>query len=972
MSMNAFEEMAKVKTGVQKSSNAFDQLSEAKKAVHTPLYEDVLRGITKSSLVTPFVKEQTEEADTFSGRTAEMAGELVGDIPAMSVGGAGGALGGAALGSIFGPVGTAIGGLLGGGAGALAAPTAVKSIAREVKRGSPLDEAAERVITDVAKSGLIGGATAGAGKLAGPLLGRVGGKVGQKVLSTGVGRGLTEAAGEVGGMTYGQKLTGEDITPEGVAQNVLLMGGMKGAHALAGKLPIRKPVEFDASSLVKEPSVKQKEAFNKVRDYVGDRASKVFESQVKWQDKQADYEKKHGKATSQNLEDMIYYRQRTAGPKEGDSFESVRERLPEHWRNFVDKEVGPHLENSLKEWNDNPYTKDINPREALKDIYLPGLYEGTEGEFDKAMATLSNRFKTKNPFANEKTFLTYNDALVKAGLKPKYKNIVDLIKHYDKVMIKSAANAEFASRIKGKDIIRPNNRKAYEQAKRNGWVPFNDPFLRRSIVGKSDTGKFIFSTSEMPAMINPEIAPVLEGIFSKDAYRPDSKALKYFDAASDRLKQWAVHLPFVNKIPGFKGSPFSILASPFHAWTLTEHAVADPNFKLFGGLKAGKELLKSKESVSDYLKHGGTLGRADIGKDANYLFGTMQPAMKLASYHEFVNSQINKLAKAGNPPSEAEIKAIKHDAASFTNNVYGGQNWELLNWFNNKENLKKARRATGYLDWSVSNIRNVAQAFGTGPQAEAAKKMWANYGLFYLGSRAIIDAFNSSLVQTDDKNKSPLGIRLDPEKFMENLSLFGKPGQRLVFSLPDVDVKLGGWDYNPGRDERGKRQYGHFGKSAFEVGHYFTKPISELFSKSNPVFQQIYKQVTGTTPTEYGPFLVQKAYKSGQQVPWEGKEGVGQAVARGKELAQTLLPFSMRADTVRHIPKKYLSSGMGMIPINKGLTPFKAAPDIRNALKKNDIKALNEIKQVLLYNGYTTKEIHKKIQSERSWIKKHG
>ena len=924
-----------------------------KSPVHTGIGEDIWRGVKQSSAVAPFVAPTAEVADTFGGRLAETAGEMAGDIPAMAAGGAGGALAGAGLGSLLGPIGAGVGALIGGGIGAMASPTAIKSTTREYKRGAPLGEGAERVAEDVLKSGLIGGLTAGAGNLAAPLLGRVGGQVGEKILSTGLGRVGTEIAGELGGMTLGQHLTGEKVTPEGLAQNLITMGALKGAGAIGKKIP-----KID---LIRPENIAKKIGFERVRDYIGDRTAKMYLSRMNWQEKLAKAQEA-GEFTPEHLEDMIYYRQKTGNPgKEGDTHETLSARLPEHAKKFVDEVIGPHLDKTLKEWNENPYTKNINPREALKDIYLPGLYEGTEGQFDKALAILSKRFKTANPFANAKTFLTYADAFKEAGLKPRFTNIVDLMKNYDEVMIRTAANAEFAGKLKQSEIVRPNSPKKYEAAKKNGWVPFYDSYLRRYVTGKGENGKLIFSSSEMPALVNPDMAPSLQGVFNKDAYRPEHAVWKYYDAISDRLKNWAVHIPFLDKIPGFAGSKWSLIASPFHAWTLMEHAAGDFGPKLFSGIKAGAEALENKNVVADAIKHGLQIDRGDVGTTKNYLFGKLQPSMKMGSYQKFVNDVINKLTSKGTPPDEAAIKSIKQQAADYANNVYGGQNWEIMNWFNNKNNLKAARRATGYLDWTVSNIKNAAQAFGTGYQGSQARKMWARYGLAFLGTRAIADAFNSSLVQTD-KDKSPLGIRLDPAKFMENLSLTGKPGQRLLFHLPDVDINVLGTTFNPGRDEKQHKQFGHFGKSALEVYHYFDKPLTQMFNKSNPVFQQIYKQVTGTTPSEYGPMMVQREWVAGQPKPWQGKEGIGQVIPRLKELGLGAVPFSMRTEDLAGAGKKYISSALGAFPISKGLTPFKAQGAIKEALKHKDTDTIKNIQGTLLENGYTYKEITKAIK----------
>ena len=249
--------------------------------VETGIGENIARGFKKSSLAAPFVEPVKEEAATFGGRLSELIGELAGDIPAMTIGGSGGALAGAALGAPLGPIGAGVGALLGGGAGSLMAPTAVKSITREVKSRTPWEEAAANIAADLGQSALIGGLTAGAGKAAGPLLGRIGGKTGEKILSTGLGRGATELAGEVAGMTTAQHSLGEPINAENIAQNILLSGAMKGAHGIGSKLPVELP---EMPSLFPKASALKKETFQKVRDYVGERAANIYKSQVHWQE----------------------------------------------------------------------------------------------------------------------------------------------------------------------------------------------------------------------------------------------------------------------------------------------------------------------------------------------------------------------------------------------------------------------------------------------------------------------------------------------------------------------------------------------------------------------------------------------------------------------------------------------------------------------------------------------------------------
>jgi hypothetical protein len=938
--------------------------------------DDLTQGLQRSSSAAPFMAPPTQESETFGGRLAQSAGEVAGDIPAMALGASPGALLGGLIGSIFGPAGTGIGAMLGGGAGAFAAPTAVKSIAREARKGSGITSGIGNVAYDVGKSSLIGATTGLGGKFAQPLVKALGSKLGGKILSSALGRGATTVAGEIGGMAAGQKIAGEDVSAEGLAQNAILMGGMKAAGALSNKLPFKKIQQWSPETLLPEKSAKNKQAFKLLHETLGEKNARAVESSFKWKDALKKAQVK-GEFSPENLEDMIYYRQKTGNPTiEGDTFKELSNRLPEHAKEFVDTVIDQHLKNSLNAWNDNPLTRNISPREGMGDIYLPGMYEGSPEEIAKAMTQVNRRFTKKNPFSNPKEFLNYHEALTQAGLKPRYKNIIELMGKYDQVMAKSLVNTELIQKIHDiqKDtgeqlIVRSSSKRAYQEAKANGYIPFNDPYLRRFVKG-SKNGKPDYGTTESPALIDPEYAPAFQGIFQKDAPVQESKFWKGYDALADSLRRWHVHPPFLGKIAHH---PLSTLASPFHATALTEHAVSalGPNIRKW--FKAGRELRNNKEWAVDAARHGLTLDRSDVDvKGKSWLFGELQPNYKAATYDKFTQDIINKQIESGMAPDDAKISEIKRETADFVNSLYGGQQWEALGWFNDPKNMKIVRRMVGYPDWSLSAIKNAGWALKEGPVGDMARKTWAKYGIFFFGTRALMDAFNSAWYQSDPDEKVS-GIKFDPERFVKNLSLTGKPGQRELFSLPDVPVTIAGTKFNPGRDEKGGKRYAHLGKSALELGSYVTKPVTELFNKSNPVFQAIFKQVIGYTPSEYGNFPVQGKYVGREMKPWGGADTMyDQLVSRSKQLATETLPFSMRALVPESITgerdrgvDKFIGSYLGAVPVSKGRTPFKVQGELRHAITKKDEGTIEQIRQQLIDNGYSPKKVNTSIKALR-------
>ena len=115
--------------------------------------------------------------------------------------------------------------------------------------------------------------------------------------------------------------------------------------------------------------------FVPVLDFIGEKDAKYVESTFRWAKEYETLKKKHN-VTKQDLSDMIYYRQKTGNPNiKGDTFDSLSKRLGDPSKEFVDNTVDKHFKESIKEWNDNPITRNITPREGMEDLYLPGLYE---------------------------------------------------------------------------------------------------------------------------------------------------------------------------------------------------------------------------------------------------------------------------------------------------------------------------------------------------------------------------------------------------------------------------------------------------------------------------------------------------------------------------------------------------------------------------------------------------------------------
>jgi hypothetical protein len=953
------------------------------------------------------------------------AGALGGDIPTMS---AGGALGGALAGMLGGgPLGAAIG----AGAGAFGLPELIKQAVSYFKTPTKKDESIVEklgsigdIFLQTGKQGLIGAATGGAGRLF-PLLKMAPGL--SKLAGTKAGREVIKAGTELAAMTgAGAALEGELPSVRDIAENALLLGGMKGAGALVGGakramgkkvLPKATPetaraeldifkkraLELAPKEVAKkvERYEKSKPAFNLLREHIGKRNERIVESQFKW-GKIAEQAEQKGKFTPKQLEEAIHYRQKTGNPDvPGDTFESLKGRIPESLRKVVDTDIDAHFKKSMAEINKKPYLKKINPRESVAETYIPGFYENPE-KFQSIQNKLPKSVQTKNPFADMKTFLSYNEALTEAGMKPRHKNIFDLVKAYDKVTNKMIAGSDLLTDIAktekatgDKIIVNPNDTAAYADAKNQGYIPFYDPVVKE--FGKPEGAKL--RPSDKPALVAPEYADAFKGIFSRQAYTPESKFWKAYDNLSDIVRFGRVKLSFFHYVPLTESAAGALgpkRALSFRSMAKQGNALRSDASFMKDAARHGLIVHKPVERYELSQKTGNKLvdaakkylpekvtskasesmigkGLKKLAKSQEYLFEKYHPNLKAVTWKDFVDKAISKSIKEGRAPTAKQRSQIKTQMADLVNSMYGGQNWDVQRVFNSPQYRKWLRRAIGYPDWTTSAIRQAAGAFSGGLKGKASRNYWLRFGINSLMAHSALQFLFGGMKQTDKKNNSVSGIRFDPEKGWKAMTE-GDPIESYKFPLPDIPVKIGGKIFNPGREaatdwkKTGSKLYSHFGKQALEIKDWAKHPGRTLFSKSNPLVSMMWKQIMGTTPSDRESFTVRGKWKRGarKRMPWDATEpGTGARLAsRAAEVVGDVTPFAMKTLMDKGIAP-YLATGFGSVPISKGTTPYKAAPILEKAFKDNDTKKINRIREALRENGYTEKQIKRAVNTAR-------
>ena len=769
------------------------------------------------------------------------------------------------------------------------------------------------------------------------------------------------------------------------------------------------------------------------QDYYGKRWGLDMRYKQKWNDII-----KKAKLSASDLEDMIFYiedpvaigRTRndkgTGNPFKGkdDSWNDISKRLSPEAKEAV-KVVKEHFKEMLEVLNDSPHVKNIAPREFLEQIYVPHFYEGKVKEaLDSVLK--QKRFSTSNPLANMRKYATFNDALREAGLVPKYRNINDLLNHYDNLMIRVLSNSELAGEINklemklGRKLIaRPNNKALYKKARAEGWVEFSDPYLRRRVVGKQD-GKPIFATSEANALVHPDIATSLQGIFTKDAYRPESMVAGAVDAYNDAVRQWKVSISPMFHLGALSESLLGAqgiggVKKLVKDWDVI---LSDPVFNEFAaesGLKfgiptdtarKGSKVLFDKTLTQIELEagkkglvaKGARKGLQKLQVGSNILFDDIHPRMKMITFNDYMLQAERRAVKKGIALTPEWRKQAGREVARIVNDQFGGQMWELMNVFSNPENLKIGRRLIGYLDWTMSSLRQMGAMFddipkmlsgeGTSLRGSLARKYNARYVAYITTLSQMHSYLNTGLTNRKDKDGKPIpnSIYWDYDKAhstFENKDPKHKGyiSQFFHYQLPDIELSVMGHQFNPGRDKNGKRLYSHWGKQFLEVPGYVTDTVGKLYSKSTPFIQFALPFVTGSKPGE-GDWKPRGVWKGGKTVPWDGSEPftLERLGSRAMYLGENLVPFS--AGALYNNPNAFVPTWFGTTPVSKGISLTASEKyytayyrvlfgEGYNTKSKDEAREkISELDEVLRDNKYNMVQINRKKSSALNAVRK--
>jgi len=629
--------------------------------------------------------------------------------------------------------------------------------------------------------------------------------------------------------------------------------------------------------------------------------------------------------------------------------------------------------------------------------------------YDEAAGEMEYRFGTRNVHLLPRKFMTYEDAFrSNKNLRPKFDNVFDLIQAYSNYMTRLNFNNSLMQEISKleeelgqKLILRPgskdeNVRRQYTAARENGWMPSEEPYLTWRIVGSTKKGEPKFAKTSGTAYIHPAIGWALKEVFR--AQPQEGRFWKKYDLIGAVLRTTRTSFSFFHFGPlagsGFASNGFSIMTPEW--WRVARKVLADPEMRRQYFLEGGRIgnptdvnpglVVESFRKIADKMDalplHGGYLPGVAVRMSAAFqakinekMWDVFHPMLKLGTWHRM---RLKEQVKLNNGKiTEAEFHKRSRNIAAMTNDIFGGQAWEMQRVLANPQLRKVLYRAGGYVDWSWSALRQAAMVVAPGHRGNLSRKYWLTYGMAFVALQNMMNLLFTGMVKDPDDDDKEEGIKIPiPGQNVwwvpslaqtcnknEDPKHFGAWPFIMDFKLPDIDWEIGGTTFNIGRDESGRQIYSHTGKQALEIPRYITDPIGATFSKANPLLQIAGIQYMGGSPYKGDRYPARGKYDPvlGEFLPWDATAPgtLANVWSRLKEVANAAVPFSLR-DFYERGPLPIVG-----LPVSKGISIRAARQEAAEAYVSGDMKKLNGIINTLKADRRNAKQIKSVLSSAR-------
>lgn len=551
---------------------------------------------------------------------------------------------------------------------------------------------------------------------------------------------------------------------------------------------------------------------------------------------------------------------------------------------------------------------------------------------------------------NKRTIPSITEGL-ELGYKMKYDNIADLIAVYDTTKANLIANNKFAKALS--ELVDENGAKVVMDAAKSpvNWgtkaTTVINPYLERALgVGRvavhPDIAPFVRAVSGNPF----ERAAAIDGInaFAKTSML--SFSLFHHGALA------TAHMWNVGPVQAFKDLGRVIKAVRTGKYGALENIELTKD-ALYSGLQIGDLTDFQKGLVDRTLVNWATKAKdlkipdklnvfkgISAAKNVNdkVLWNVLHNSFKLYAYEDLVKAGLADALKAG---KNVSAQAVKQEVASFVNNVYGGQVWELFG--KDREWLRWMNRLMLSPDWNVSTIRLALEPFLNNKAGQTVAR-----GAY-------------KLLGKDVNTSSLFGLFSNPEMQALRTKMGNKFWTRgLLYFLGFSDVmnyamslKYDGvgrhmWQNEPGNrmnifvgyDDEGRRKYIRFEKHLREVPEFFMEPISKIAGKLSPVIQIGTEQLAGYST-------------GGYPAPWKGNYGWSSLKERAMGIVSQFIPMSFGGQ-----------SFAGLVSTKAGMTEYNAQQFMAEAIRKKDKDKFKEIYSFAVQNGLDASRLFKQAKSQ--------
>lgn len=592
----------------------------------------------------------------------------------------------------------------------------------------------------------------------------------------------------------------------------------------------------------------------------------------------------------------------------------------------------------------------------------------------------ATRFTKYDPFLKKRAIETIEEG-EKLGLESKVKNVADLMDIRAQYAMKVTANLKLNKILSGLTDEDGNPMLMRIDKAPPDWEFINNPGLNRAIGHETEDGHIVLT--KIPVRANPKVADLVK-IISDVRIKPSNRiaagTLKAIEGLNSvgKFSQLAISL-FHHIALTLESVPFATkdmakqLLDPRNAGATLigerrlRKMVDNPQFKqLAESLRGRSSILYTKEqSALDAAKHGLVLkapsevsrytiekltrglenvsekaskkatGSEALGKvgaapatiinevvsgNNRLLWDHIHPTVKLMTYEKLVQDGIKKFP-------ERDIDEIKRSAAAYTNDVFGGLNWDRMMVDPKVRQLMELALLAP--DWTLSRIRTFYKTAGGTPieklsdlifrkenslggpvQGAYARQYWAKAAItFAIMANMANYAFTKIAGDTADNDKDEHGKDI-PGSGRGKFLWENDPGNRASIMI--------------GHNDDGSKKYMRWGKAFLEPFEWLADPLGEIDKKKSFIARLIMDQ---TDENNFEPGFKEKGFY--EQLP-ERAEAAGKAFA----------PFSLRQNQV-----------LLAQPTSKGMTPYKAVHSLRTAILDGDDEGIKETIKTMRENN---------------------